>query len=596
MIQTMIFESRVRGKVDFITNEYVGSRCLQQKPSIISTSPNPARPNLPLTFGRKITSKPLPAYSSAFFSSNPVAPTFVQKPVSKPLTINFFSSNPAQYCCYIAHGDHEIGLHDDIDCDFKSDYFDFFQGVPPLDPFDRRSLDQQIVSFRQSTIKLIIEARQRYPSFARHIDITSVNELYPLLETFLSKQQEFKTRKVCSSIDIGYHCTKPECVSSIRKNGLRCSERGTFGPGVYTANNPTAFASNSKSVGLILLRLQGDKGSFGERKDKNRISDTIIGNKKREDPFGDIHDVHTEFVIQDPAQCVPIVIFDAPLKNTTGTECVQFIHKSLQDMMDTYLNVPKGEDTVEIQKCLPFSILPKIFGRKKKDNTDRRPEHLLYHYFAPYRLGGFALYIPKFKYDETLECAICLQELGSACHALRSLSCSHIYHEKCIQRSLEHSPCCPRCRKWVKEPQGKSPSGKMYIFIHESRCSGYTVNTIVTHYRMNEGIQKPYHPNPNIHHDGKNVKAYLPNNAEGKNLLKRLKYAFEHGLTFAIGTSLTTRLDNQCTWASIHHKTSLVGGFAKHGYPDPSYFFNCNEELDGLGVPPGDDLPYDFNF
>ncbi|GFH49951.1 hypothetical protein CTEN210_06427 [Chaetoceros tenuissimus] len=568
MINTMIFDSRVRGKIDLITNEYVGSRCLQQNHSIISTVPNPARPKL--NFVQKPVPKPLPPYSSNFFFSNPVQ----------------LSLSHGQFHSHIAKSDHEIQIchRSSVDCDLTEE------------TLDRRSFNYQIFSLKQSAIKLIIEARERYPLFARHVDITSVDNLDQLLETFLSKHQEFKKRKVFSLIDIGYHYTKPECVSSIRRTGLRCSERGVFGPGVYTASNPTAFASKSKNVGLILLRLQGEKGRFGERKDKNRIFDTIIGNKNRGDPFGDIHDMHTEFVIQTPAQCVPIVIFDAPLGNATGTECIEYIQHSLQDLMDNSLNVPESQHMVEIQRCLPFSIFSKIRDRKKKDNVDRCSEHLLYHYFAPYRMGVVALYIPKFKYDESLECAICLQELGSDSHTLRSLSCSHIYHEECIQSSLEHSPCCPRCRKWVKEPQGKSPSGKMYIFIHESRCSGYTVNTIVIHYRMNAGIQKPYHPNPNVHHDGKNVKAYLPNNAEGKKLLKRLKYAFEHGLTFTVGTSITTGHKNQCSWASIHHKTSLDGGTAKHGYPDPSYFFNCNDELDRLGVPPADDLPYDFNF
>lgn len=74
-------------------------------------------------------------------------------------------------------------------------------------------------------------------------------------------------------------------------------------------------------------------------------------------------------------------------------------------------------------------------------------------------------------------------------------------------------------------------------------------------------------------------------NTDGQELLKRLKYAFLHGLTFTVGTSITTGAKNQCTWASIHHKTSPSGGVQAHGFPDPNYFKNCNAELDGLGVP-----------
>ena len=72
---------------------------------------------------------------------------------------------------------------------------------------------------------------------------------------------------------------------------------------------------------------------------------------------------------------------------------------------------------------------------------------------------------------------------------------------------------------------------------------------------------------------------------DGQNLLKRLKYAWLHGLIFTIGTSLTSGAHDQCTWASVHHKTCRSGGVAKHGYPDPGYFVNCNQELDSLGVP-----------
>jgi len=74
-------------------------------------------------------------------------------------------------------------------------------------------------------------------------------------------------------------------------------------------------------------------------------------------------------------------------------------------------------------------------------------------------------------------------------------------------------------------------------------------------------------------------------NTDGQALLKRLKYAFLHGLTFNVGTSITTGAKNQCTWASVHHKTSPSGGVQAHGFPDPDYFNNCNAELDVLGVP-----------
>ena len=59
-------------------------------------------------------------------------------------------------------------------------------------------------------------------------------------------------------------------------------------------------------------------------------------------------------------------------------------------------------------------------------------------------------------------------------------------------------------------------------------------------------------------------------------------------MSFVVGRSLTTGQDNVITWSSIHHKSSMQGG--AHGFPDNSYFDNCNEELDALGVPKAADL------
>jgi len=47
---------------------------------------------------------------------------------------------------------------------------------------------------------------------------------------------------------------------------------------------------------------------------------------------------------------------------------------------------------------------------------------------------------------------------------------------------------------------------------------------------------------------------------------------------------------NSVTWSSIHHKTSPFGGPQAHGYLDPAYFANCDEELDNAGVPPAPHL------
>ena len=183
------------------------------------------------------------------------------------------------------------------------------------------------------------------------------------------------------------------------------------------------------------------------------------------------------------------------------------------------------------------------------------------------------------------ECAICMISLRSTGHVMSLKICNHFFHKSCIEESLKKKPQCPICRKALSEPQGKSPSGSMTVSSTSSQCSGYHIGSIVIDYHMLNGTQKSYHDNPGFTHGSKQERAYLPDNKDGQELLKRLKYAFMRGLTFTVGTSVTTGIANQCTWSSIHHKTSQSGGVSSHGFPDPLYFINCNEELDGLGVP-----------
>jgi deltex-like protein len=83
--------------------------------------------------------------------------------------------------------------------------------------------------------------------------------------------------------------------------------------------------------------------------------------------------------------------------------------------------------------------------------------------------------------------------------------------------------------------------------------------------------------------------AFLPETPDGCRLLTRMKYAFAHGLTFTVGTSLTTGRGNVVTWTSIPHKTSFEGPADPHGFPDDRYLANCNDALDSLGVPDAND-------
>jgi deltex-like protein len=188
------------------------------------------------------------------------------------------------------------------------------------------------------------------------------------------------------------------------------------------------------------------------------------------------------------------------------------------------------------------------------------------------------------------ECSICLDGSCASQGALSLTVCGHEFHKACIDTSLQYSMKCPVCRKWVgSKPQGSMPRGTMKVRQDPTAsCSGYYPGAIIIDYLLAAGIQKVYHPNPGTPYGSTFRRAFLPDNADGRNLLKRLKYAFRHGLTFRVGTSLTTGVSNVITWSSIHHKTSLARG--PHGFPDLGYFINSNEELDAIGVPASDNL------
>jgi len=48
-------------------------------------------------------------------------------------------------------------------------------------------------------------------------------------------------------------------------------------------------------------------------------------------------------------------------------------------------------------------------------------------------------------------------------------------------------------------------------------------------------------------------------NAEGEEICRLLKRAFNAGLVFTIGSSTTSGRDNVVTWNDIHHKTKPHG-------------------------------------
>lgn len=187
--------------------------------------------------------------------------------------------------------------------------------------------------------------------------------------------------------------------------------------------------------------------------------------------------------------------------------------------------------------------------------------------------------------SDEAECTICMNRLCEGDEPTAQLECGHRLHLGCLTEAAKRKTACPVCRKPFQQetPIGHMPSGTMACSRSPHlTCSGFAPGSIVIRYSFASGTQQVYHPNPGQRYHGTTRVAYLPDSSEGRDLLRRLQEAFRHGLTFAIGTSLTSGRDNVCTWVSIPHKTRACGG--AHGFPDGNYFHNCNAALDNLHV------------
>jgi deltex-like protein len=202
------------------------------------------------------------------------------------------------------------------------------------------------------------------------------------------------------------------------------------------------------------------------------------------------------------------------------------------------------------------AVQPTAFGMNlnpvsaRKTQANKTPTSTL-HYVAPESLStsvpSNALIAPPSDCNMKDKCAICQERLEKRrCVALKI--CSHVFHKGCIKLAFQSKLQCPVCRVPIGALQGKSPSGTMSVSVNPIRCSGFQCDTLVISYNIPAARQMSYHDNPGVTHGSKVATAYVPNNEEGINLMKRLKFAFKHGLTFTVGTSMTSGMTDQCTW------------------------------------------------
>ncbi|XP_063144809.1 E3 ubiquitin-protein ligase DTX3L [Candoia aspera] len=180
------------------------------------------------------------------------------------------------------------------------------------------------------------------------------------------------------------------------------------------------------------------------------------------------------------------------------------------------------------------------------------------------------------------ECSICLDKI----HQKTVLSnCKHAFCANCIGEAMKRKPVCPVCNLVYGKVKGNQPPGRMEVIKIRSSLPGFPDSgTISITYSIPEGIQTAHHPHPGKRYPGTCRTAYLPDNKEGREILKLLRRAFEQALIFTVGQSRTTGMTDVITWNDIHHKTSIFGGQRNFGYPDPHYLKRVREELKAKGI------------
>ncbi|XP_030230240.1 uncharacterized protein dtx3lb.2 isoform X3 [Gadus morhua] len=184
--------------------------------------------------------------------------------------------------------------------------------------------------------------------------------------------------------------------------------------------------------------------------------------------------------------------------------------------------------------------------------------------------------------EEEDKCPVCMDQITNR----RMLPCHHALCKECLENLVtQMGPTCPICKALFGELTGDQPDGRMTYETQRYSLPGFQGHgNIVIKYEMYPGKQTARHPNPGKTHYGTQRSAYLPDNREGREVLRLLQRAFDKRLIFTVGTSRTSGSEDQVTWNDIHHKTSISGGPSSFGYPDPDYLRRVKEELKAKGI------------
>lgn len=199
---------------------------------------------------------------------------------------------------------------------------------------------------------------------------------------------------------------------------------------------------------------------------------------------------------------------------------------------------------------------------------------------------------PSLAHDSAEVCSICCDSLGMQ-DVVSLLQCGHTFHSACVTGLVEHQTGqrhvqCPNCQTIHGVRTGNMPTtGKMMYTRHTASLPGYSDHgMIVIKYTFNNGVQDETQQNPGkpFYAKGFPRTAFLPGNSQGERVLQMLITAFQRGLTFTVGRSISRGEDDCVIWNGIHHKTVAKDNGSGHGYPDMDYLDRVTQELRLYGI------------
>ena len=333
--------------------------------------------------------------------------------------------------------------------------------------------------------------------------------------------------------------------------------------------------------GLLLCKVLLGNCQFVQAKELTPFSPDIPAHcDSREVRFGEDGVIQ---VVRSPAQILPYCVIKL------RSDCVNslvvnpsLIHTKVGSVLSNFPKLQTPQTYISLTANVSWTnvYMKREFGLEGRDKNK-----VVLETVRKYSLTNHVRNIED-------KCSICCDRLGSQ-ETVNLLRCRHTFHLQCLTEVVEqqtghHHVQCPNCQTVHGVKTGNMPTtGRIMYTRKGASLPGYPgCPTIIIMYVFNNGTQDETHPNPGkpFYAKGFPRLALLPSDTKGERVLTMLITAFQRGLTFTIGRSVSRGEDDCVIWNGIHHKTAIKDNGSGHGYPDMDYLDRVMQELRSQGV------------